>query len=405
MDVIHHDDVTDYQLPEHEPTRVCSKTITYQLDGHVGLLADLSLMAQVAGLAREQNRTFFVDDTYWNRGKWIDHFQDVRARQPGPEDGCRGPPPEELVACPRQARHWVINSRTAKFHLGHPFLEEYQDPYGHELNRMKPILERARESFQKTIRPNAHNAALIRAARLEIASVLSLPEHERPLDEDPVNADPETILTRHHPDPYLAVHIRQGDKMASNFPHRGSHIPIDDFVSAVHETWSRLFDNKLTSSDSTHFPSAPIAYIASDSPTAVDEIMNAFPSSAAMFSLQTSTNSDLRSLAPQHEYVQKEFNEESEEERIRLTRGMIVDFALLSGFWTWEGEVVPGATICTLTSSICKSIAIGLGFDRAFGFGDGGNHYMGDVDDEHKRWVELDNKGRVSPEWAAFDLF
>ena len=31
---------------------ICSKTITYMLDGHVGLLADLALMAQVAGLAR-----------------------------------------------------------------------------------------------------------------------------------------------------------------------------------------------------------------------------------------------------------------------------------------------------------------------------------------------------------------
>ena len=60
-------------------------------------------------------------------------------------------------------------------------------------------------------------------------------------------------------------------------------------------------------------------------------------------------NSELRGLASQREYVQKEFNEESEEDRIRLTRGMIVDFAMLSGLWAWEGELVPGATICTLT--------------------------------------------------------
>lgn len=26
--------------------------------------------------------------------RWTDHFQDVRARQPGPERGCRAPPPE-----------------------------------------------------------------------------------------------------------------------------------------------------------------------------------------------------------------------------------------------------------------------------------------------------------------------
>lgn len=53
MDVPHHDDVTDYHLPEGERTRVCTKTITYQLDGTVGLVADLALMAQAAALARE----------------------------------------------------------------------------------------------------------------------------------------------------------------------------------------------------------------------------------------------------------------------------------------------------------------------------------------------------------------
>ena len=53
MDVSHHDDVTDYHLPEGERTKVCSKTLTYQLDGTVGLTADLALMAQAAALARE----------------------------------------------------------------------------------------------------------------------------------------------------------------------------------------------------------------------------------------------------------------------------------------------------------------------------------------------------------------
>lgn len=89
LDVLHHDEAPDYQLPEGE-TAVCSATITYMLDGSVGLLADLALMAQVAALAREvyieslfefvvasltnvlqRNRTFLVDDTYWNRGKWV----------------------------------------------------------------------------------------------------------------------------------------------------------------------------------------------------------------------------------------------------------------------------------------------------------------------------------------------
>ncbi|KAJ3552115.1 hypothetical protein NM688_g4324 [Phlebia brevispora] len=231
MDVKHHDDVTDYHLPEGERTKVCSKTITYQLDGHVGLAADLALMAQAAALARERNRTFLIDDTYWNRGKWSDYFQDVRLRQPGPEPGCRAPPPEELVACPRLARHWVINSRTAKYHFGHAYYEEYENAYKQNLNRQRPIYEWALQSFTETIRPNAHNAGLIRSARSELASILSLPPHSHTARNDDINTaqalDAEALLEQHNADPYIAVHIRRGDRHASTFPYRGSYVPLD----------------------------------------------------------------------------------------------------------------------------------------------------------------------------------
>lgn len=66
------------------------------------------------------NRHGFPDSNHC-APRWTDHFQDIRARQPGPERGCRAPPPEgatdlsipifsidlaslELVACPRVAR-------------------------------------------------------------------------------------------------------------------------------------------------------------------------------------------------------------------------------------------------------------------------------------------------------------
>jgi hypothetical protein len=61
-DVVHHDEVDPGTYPTSEglPTRICSKTITYMLDGHVGLLADLALMAQAAALAREVNILKYV---------------------------------------------------------------------------------------------------------------------------------------------------------------------------------------------------------------------------------------------------------------------------------------------------------------------------------------------------------
>jgi len=55
MDVPHVPSDLDHglPLPEGELTKICASTITYQLDGNVGLLSDLALMAQAAALARE----------------------------------------------------------------------------------------------------------------------------------------------------------------------------------------------------------------------------------------------------------------------------------------------------------------------------------------------------------------
>ena len=59
-DVKHKDESVEYQktkththLPEMEEKRICSSSITYMLDGYVGLVADLALMSQTAALARK----------------------------------------------------------------------------------------------------------------------------------------------------------------------------------------------------------------------------------------------------------------------------------------------------------------------------------------------------------------
>ncbi|KII93291.1 hypothetical protein PLICRDRAFT_26569 [Plicaturopsis crispa FD-325 SS-3] len=366
QDVLHHDP-KDWTLFEHENINVCKSTITYMLDGHVGLLADLALMSQAASLARQQNRTFFVDDTYWNRGRWTDHFQDVRSRQPGPERGCRAPPPEELVACPRTARHWVVNSRTAKFHFGHPFSEEFEDPYKIGLNRLRPMYNGAYDSFTETIRPNAETAALIRSARDEFAAAYG-------------------------EIPYISVHLRRGDRKAQSWKYWGKHVPIPDYVDALEDTFRRLLADKGSRS---------MIYVASDSPPAQSDFIASLPSSTSVYSLAASNKSDLNDLASPREYVQADFDLLKEDERIKLTRGMIVDFAMLSGFWAWPGDVTPVATICTITSSVCRISAVGLGWETAFG------HVKdsGEVDEEGKGWVEIDNRDTVQPVWQPFELF
>ncbi|KAI9513121.1 hypothetical protein F5148DRAFT_1273348 [Russula earlei] len=371
-DVIHHDtiDPGKYPAPEGLPTRVCNKTITYMLDGHVGLLADLALIAQAAGLARMAGRTFFVDDTYWNRGKWTDHFQDVRVRQPGPEPGCRAPPPEELV----------INSRTAKYHFGHDFFEEFEDPYGRELNRLRDIFNQARVSLTKTIRPNAATAALIHSARAELVSFLGLHPND-------------TLRV----DRYQSIYVRRGDAVGSSWKYHNKNVPIEEYSTAGNAAWSRLFR-----SAGNLAPQA--VYLASDDPAVFEALHSQLDPGSRIFSLPKSENPDLRHIASPAPYFQDKFSALPEADRVRLTTGMVVDFAVLSGLWAWDDDLKPGAVICGLSSNVCKMAAVGLDWDRAFGYGYRDDS-AGEVNQEHARWIEVDEKGSISPPWRPFELF
>ncbi|KAJ6575476.1 hypothetical protein B0H19DRAFT_1128880 [Mycena capillaripes] len=387
-DVPHVDEQPGYKLPPGETKPICKRTITYQLDGWAGLMVDVALIAQAAALAREREATFFVDDRFWNRGKWTDHFEDVQLGQPGPEPGCRPPPPEEFVACPRTARHWILNSRTSRYHFGHGFSETYEDPYGHNLNRMKNMFDFALKSFETTIRPNARSLQLIQWAREELLEKLT--EHYRhPRSFQGAQDDASDMG-------YISVHIRRGDLAPAFRVYGQQYLPLSDYVDNAVESWTRLGlelspDDKLVQ---------PFVYIASDSPEAETEFANSF-SPDRIFSLSMSKREELRALASPGEYFQDIWMTFSDDVRIPATHGMLVDFAVLSGAWAKKGDLIPDATVCAVSSVVCKLAAVGFGWKRSFGNID----EMGEMNKDTKRWVDVDLKGRVVPVWEAFQLF
>lgn len=247
--------------------------------------------------------------------------------------------------------------------------------FGHHMNRAKPMFENAIRAMEEVIRPNYRNTALIRAARKEVASALSLPQLSPQINEHEERHDGHEDLAgesaRHaNPAPYIGVHVRRGDRRASAFPfYPQGVIPLEKFIVGARETWERFYGNHSSPRATTRhddlddpaaaeppsglrlghdaqFPAPPVMWFASDSPTAAQDFAAAFPPATALFSLARSTDADLRALAPAREYVQAEFNEEPPEERVRLTRGVIVDLAMLSGLWAWHGQIVPGATVC-----------------------------------------------------------
>jgi len=234
--------------------------------------------------------------------RFLDYFEDVRATQPGPEPNCLPPPPNELVACPRTARHWIITSRTAAYHLNHEFMDEYEDPFKMELDRQRPFFDRAALSLSSTIRINERMRALVAAAK------------------------PSTD--------YVGVHIRHGDQRPRAWKWRGAgYVPLSEYVAGVRRV------------------GASAVWAASDMTGEVfDSLGEELGHHVPVMSLSRSQSKDIWRLAPfdQNGYEQKAWEEShvAPVERLKLTSGALIDLALLSGLWM-EAGTGPSATVCT----------------------------------------------------------
>jgi hypothetical protein len=232
------------------------------------------------------------------------------------------------------------------------------------------------------MRPNAQATGLIDAARTEFIGML-LPDRKVPQVSQQETPDQHS---------FIGVHIRRGDRLAVSWAYHGGYVPVPNYAEAAQKTWRRLVSNDTSSK--------PVVYIASDSPTAQLQFTDALPD-ALVYSLRESSRPELKELASKEEYVQSKFGELSEEERIKATHGAIVDFALVSGVWSTKAGIVPVATVCTISSNICKLSPIGLGWERAFG----AVNQPGEVDELGKGWVEIDNRDQIRPIWQGFEIF
>lgn len=137
-------------------------------------------------------------------------------------------------------------------------------------------------------------------------------------------------------------------------PGSDGYVPISKYVDAVQTTWSKFGP-----------PGKPHVYVASDDPVSLDEFTKL--SDAYVYSLRhwgvdggrtreesvPAATEELAELASPAAYVQSEWMNRTEEQRIRLTQGMIVDMALLAELWdddtNEDDDLELVATTCTLT--------------------------------------------------------
>jgi len=194
----------------------------------------------------------------------------------------------------------------------------------------------------------------------------------------------DSLRTEWGSKPYIGVHIRRGDRFASNQKWRRDYVPVVEYSTAVSKAWQKLRSTVKGLDES------PSVYIASDSRAAYEDykaLSTAPESVKGLFDAKTNV---VQYMAQMSGYIQVLWEKRSRiEERKRWTAGMILDLAMISGLWLKDGEQAPLATVCTVTSNVCKIAALGLGWERAL------------VEDW---WIDVDWEGIVWPRWEAFEI-
>jgi hypothetical protein len=169
-----------------------------------------------------------------------------------------------------------------------------------DIDRLKPVYQQALKSFEDTIIPSERNMKLIDVARREIGH-----------------------------SPYVGIHIRRGDRKTRAYKFHGEYVPLEDYATALESTWTNL-----KSATPSLISNNPNIWIASDSQQSIQKLKAILPSGSKTHSLMKSSKKDLRSLVPLEEYVQADWTNLTRstltlERRIRETRGMVVDFAMV----------------------------------------------------------------------------
>lgn len=219
-------------------------------------------------------------------------------------------------------------TRTFQLRGHHDIVDISFNRYGHNVNRLKPIFDFAVQSFTTTIRPNAQNVDLIQRTRKEMLAFLNVVNKGRAVDN---------II-------YSGAHIRRGDRQTLSYSFPDRRVPIADYLKGVTSTWSHLHTGALASI-------TPVVYLATDSPDARHQFSQQYQElyQGETFSLYDTTDPMLRALASPAEYDQSTFDAQFDlQSRIRATRGMIVDLALVSGLWLTNNDITPEFTVCAM---------------------------------------------------------
>ncbi|KAH8591388.1 hypothetical protein B0O99DRAFT_519681 [Bisporella sp. PMI_857] len=218
---------------------VCEKSLTFVMEsGDAGMGKTLMMLWTAYGLAKKEEREFFIDDSRWAYGKYTNYFKEP------PKPKCRPPPRHEMLPCPHHARHLLVSAATAAHTFGEAFNDHFEDPRKMEVQRQKPIFSLARIGYEALFHLTRNDDEYVSKRVLELRSQT----YTQLKDEEFTKG----ML--------IGVHVRHGDKHPYEFQYRDSYIPLQSYSAAAHSIISATLAEEAAINGSK-------IVVASDDPT------------------------------------------------------------------------------------------------------------------------------------------
>ncbi|OAA82158.1 hypothetical protein LEL_01703 [Akanthomyces lecanii RCEF 1005] len=226
---------------DHLP--VCQNSMTYVLEStNAGLGHALMSMWTSYGIAKELGKAFFVDDSRWAYGSYLDIFQAP------PVPNCQPPPRHHILPCPAEARHLVISNANAK--------------------EILPVLMAKVNSGHKT----SDTQQLFKLARAGYSDMFKMNKADRAYTEKRIHemqAKAKAGATSSTDAPIIGLHIRHGDKHPLEFQYKDTYIPAEVYLSKVQS----LVEEHYNETVGAHYKGSrhSITMLASDDPHTYQE--------------------------------------------------------------------------------------------------------------------------------------
>lgn len=224
---------------------VCKNSMTYVLEGaDAGMGNTLMMLWTFYGLAKEEGRSFFIEDSRWAYGDYSNIFQAP------PPPNCRPPPRHHMVPCPFHAQHLVVSSMTAK-DIFPSLLAKHHRKAGTG-GEIRDLWNLAHAGYKSLFKLNSEDHSYVesRVSELKRQSKKGITAPDAPV---------------------IGLHVRRGDRHPLEYQYRDTYIPAEVFHENAKKTASAHSRSAPIQTESQWRRNEPIILLASDDPTVHDE--------------------------------------------------------------------------------------------------------------------------------------